>query len=127
MKIVGKGAFGNTVWVEFEPGRQALVDLDKESGPHPSRSPLGFPMIARDEITPCYGADGKLHDSLSSLRATYRPDGNPKGKRFIEIGNEKAPVFKRPEPSERERREDIKAAIEDIKYGRVKPPVTLND
>lgn len=80
------------------------------------------PAVRSDSIEPCYGADGKMHDSLASLRATYLPSGNPKGKRYTEIGNEKPPAHKRVEPGEKERRDDIKAAIEDIKNGRVPPP-----
>lgn len=84
------------------------------------------PAVRSDYIDPCYGADGKMHDSLASLRASYLPSGNPKGKRYIEIGDEKPAPYKRPVPDEKSRRDDIKAAIEDIKYGRVKPPEIAN-
>ncbi len=33
-------------------------------------------------------ADGKMYDSLSALRRTYRADGNPQGEEYIEIGNQ---------------------------------------
>lgn len=110
------------LWVEYAPGRHRLVDLNKPEPTPVARSSFPAPMIRRDDIEPCFGADGKMHDSLSSLRKTYLPSGNPKGKRYIEIGNEKPLEYKRPVSSEAEIREDVKAAIEDIKNGRVKPP-----
>jgi hypothetical protein len=115
------------VWVEYAPGRHRLVDLEKPAPTPVARSSFPAPMIIRDAIEPCYGADGQMHDSLSSLRKTYHPSGNPKGKRYIEIGEEKVPEYRKPEFDEGERREHIKAAIEDVKYGRVPPITALSD
>lgn len=70
------------------------------------------------------GADGKLHDSLASYRRSLTPEGNPKGERYLELGNEELPAFKPPEFNRRERREAIKAGIADVKAGRVPPVVT---
>lgn len=70
------------------------------------------------------GADGKLHDSLASYRHSLTPEGNPKGERYLEMGNEELPAFKPPEFDRKERREAIKAGIADVKAGRVPPVVT---
>lgn len=58
----------------------------------PARSALPCPMIGGDNMErPAWGPDGKLHTSKSSLRASYKPSGNPMGNSYIEIGNEKLP------------------------------------
>lgn len=50
---------------------------------------LAIPYFKKDQIEPCVSqADGKTYDSLSALRRTYRADGNPQGKEYVEIGNE---------------------------------------
>lgn len=81
---------------------------------------IAAPRILSDYIAPCLGADGKMHDSLASLRATYLPSGNPRGERFYELGDQKI-ENKPPEFDRKQRRDDIKAAIQDVKYGRVPP------
>lgn len=78
------------------------------------------PRVLSDYIDPVRGADGKMHDSLRALRATYLPSGNPRGERFLELGDQDI------KPAEvkidrRKRREHIRAAIEDVKNGRVAP------
>lgn len=85
-----------------------------------ARRLVSAPRILSDYIEPCLGADGKMHDSLASLRATYLPSGNPRGERFLELGDQEI------KPTEvkfdrKQRRDDIKAAIQDVKYGRVAP------
>lgn len=83
------------------------------------------PMVLSDTIEPRYGADGKLHDSLSSYRHSLTPEGNPKGERYFELGNDPLPEFKPKESTEESRRDSIKKAIADVKAGRVPPqPVT---
>lgn len=79
------------------------------------------PRVLSDYIDPCMGADGKMHDSLASLRATYLPSGNPRGERFLELGNDKIPDAPPKKFDRKQRRDDIKAAIQDVKYGRVAP------
>lgn len=81
---------------------------------------VSAPRILSDYIEPCLGADGKMHDSLASLRATYRPDGNPRGERYLELGDQeiKPTEFKF---DRKQRRDDIRAALEDVKNGRVPP------
>lgn len=89
--------------------------------------PRRAPMISRDAITPCLGMDGKMTDSLATLRRTYRADGNPQGENYTEIGNEEMrPVERKFDRAER--RDDIKAAIADVKAGKpFAPPVALGD
>lgn len=115
------------VWVEIGPGRKRLVDLNRTYTP-PKRSSFPAPAIRRDSIDPCLGADGKMHDSLASYRRSLRAEHNPRGENFIEIGNEELPEFKAPQFDRAKRRDDIRAAIADVKAGKpIAPPVTLED
>lgn len=77
-------------------------------------SPLSMPYFRQDAIQPCMGMDGKMHDTLSSYRKTLEPSGNPRGERYIELGNESLPDFKAPEFDRKKRREDIKRAISEV-------------
>lgn len=55
-----------------------------------ARSAFPTPMLRRDAIDPVLSmADGETYDSLSSLRRSYRADGNPQGIEYEELGNEK--------------------------------------
>lgn|SRR3546814_14966 len=85
------------------------------------------PRIKVDQIAPCLGMDGKIHDSLASLRRTYRADGNPQGENYVEIGDQELPAFQAPEFDRKQRRDDIRAGIEDVKNGRVAPLAVLED
>jgi len=86
---------------------------------------VSAPRLApTDAIEPIRGADGKMHDSLSGYRRTLEPGGNPKGERYLEIGNEEMPVVTK-DFDRKQRRDDIKAGIEDVRNGRVPPPVAL--
>lgn len=107
------------VWIEYAPGRKRLVDLNRADETPIASSDFPCPMIRRDAIEPCVGMDGKTHESLSSLRKSYRADGNPQGQNYIEIGNEKRPEHKPKEFDRKQRRDDLHAAIADVKYGRV--------
>ena len=90
-----------------------------------SRRMIVAPMIAAsDTIEPTWGADGRQHTSMAAYRRTLRPDGNPMGERFLEMGNERPPKWKPPEFDRRERREAIRAGIADVKAGRIAPVVT---
>jgi len=77
-------------------------------------SSLSMPYFKQDTITPCLGMDGKMHDTLSGYRKTLLPDGNPKGERYVELGNESLPDFKAPEFDRKKRRDDIRAAISSV-------------
>jgi putative FmdB family regulatory protein len=89
-----------------------------------ARRVISAPRIRSDVIEPRMGADGKLHDSLASYRRSLTPEGNRKGERYLELGNEELPAFKPPEFDRKERREAIRAGIADVKAGRVPPVVT---
>lgn len=107
------------VWLVFDDGRKCLRRIDREV--NRARSNFPAPSIRRDSIEPCMGGDRRMHDSLSSYRRSLRPDGNPFGDSFVEIGNETAKQ-ETPQFDRKQRRDDIRAAIEDVKNGRVPPP-----
>lgn len=110
------------IWLVFSDGRKLLR---KRSLLSQERVRPNFPMIGRsDTIDPVRGADGRMHTSLSTYRATLKPDGNPRGERFLELGNDELPPFKAPEFDRKTRREAIKAGIADVKAGRIPPVVT---
>jgi hypothetical protein len=113
-------------WFVFDDGRRYLRATEPRE-PCTARSSFPTPMIRNDNIDPVRGMDGKMHDSLSGLRRTYRADGNPQGENYTEIGNEEIkPVVHQFDRGQR--RDDIKAAIEDVKNGRLAPPpVILED
>lgn len=85
---------------------------------------ISAPRVVSDVIEPIRGADGKLHDSLSSYRRSLTPEGNPKGERFHELGNEPVPQYAPPKPDLEGIANAVKAGIEDVKNGRVPPVVT---
>lgn len=100
-------------------GDQQCCDCGK-----PAERLVSAPRVISDTIDPIRGADGKMHTSISSYRHSLTPDGNPRGERFTEMGNQELPAFEAPKFDRRERREHIKAGIEDVKNGRVPPVVT---
>ncbi len=114
------------VWVEVSPGRKRLVNLNRPVGIAPARSNFPAPAIRRDSIDPVRGADGKMHDSLSSYRKTLEPSGNPRGERYIELGNEELKP-KTYDFDPKQRRDDIRAAMADVKNGNVPPLTILED
>lgn len=111
-------------WFIYDNGRQYL--RKREPAEPVARSSLPFPMIAKDTIEPTRGPDGRMHESLSSYRRSLRPDGNPQGERYIELGDESMKTVEQP-IDRRQRRDDIKAAIEDVRNGRVPPLTVLED
>lgn len=75
-------------WFALPNGRS--VYRKAEQPPRGERSGFPCPTFKKDSIEPVVSmADGKTYDSLSSLRRTYRADGNPQGVEYIEVGNEK--------------------------------------
>lgn len=113
-------------WVEVSPGRKRLVELNRPRGIPPARSDFPCPAIRSDSIDPVCGADGKMHDSLSSYRKTLLPENNPKGERYFELGDSELEA-KTYDYDPKQRRDDIRAAMEDVKNGNVPPPVFLED
>ncbi len=61
-----------------------------------------------------------------SCAGLYRPDGNPAGKEYIEVGNENISDFKRPERDRKADRAAIERAISDVENGNA-PPVLTTD
>lgn len=73
-------------WFTLSNGRQVYRSVPT---PAQARSDLPTPYFKKDQIDLCQSqADGKWYDSLSELRRTYRADGNPQGKEYVEVGNE---------------------------------------
>ena len=80
-----------------------LVPAEEYVRPTPNRSSLPAPHLLRDEMPPTQSMlDGKLYDSKSRLRQTYRAAG------VVEVGND---VHMTPPAPKRPRREDVKAAV----------------
>lgn len=105
-----------------------LAEYDKPQScdcGRPATRTISAPRLLRDHIDPCLGMDGKMHDSLSSLRRTYRADGNPQGENYIELGNEELPTVQY-DFDRGKRREAIKRGMADVKAGRI-PPVATGD
>lgn len=107
-------------WYTLDNGRQ--VYRAAPTAVQHQRSSFPCPRLIKDEIEPTWGADGKQYTSMSAYRSTLRPDGNPRGERFIEYGNEKIPEYEAPQFDKAQRIETIKQAIHDVENGNV--PVT---
>lgn len=99
-------------------GRQVYraVPSERSAG---AGSDFPCPRFSKDEIEPTWGADGKQYTSMSAYRRTLLPDGNPRGERFIEYGNEPIPQYEAPQFDEAQRVETIKQAIHDVESGNV--------
>lgn len=93
---------------------KTISELVREHRVKMGASSLSCPYFRQDTIDPCMGMDGKMHDTLSGYRKTLLPSGNPKGERYVELGNDSLPDFKAPKFDRKKRREDIKRAISDI-------------
>ncbi|WP_278368654.1 hypothetical protein [Acetobacter orientalis] len=75
----------------FDNGRGGKT-FRRVRAPNLNRSNLPCPMLITDTIEPMQSmADGKFYTSKHALRRTYRADGNPQGKEFIEVGNDQKP------------------------------------
>lgn len=76
-------------WFDDGRGRQVFRRVHK---PNLHRSDLPCPMLIMDTIDPVQSmADGNFYTSKQALRRTYRADGNPQGKEFVEVGNDQKP------------------------------------
>lgn len=87
---------------------------------------LSAPRLISDSIDPCLGPDGKMHDSLASYRRSLLPENNPKGERYTEIGNERLKPIEH-KFDRKQRRDDIRAGLEDVRNGRVPSMAILED
>ncbi|MEL6758103.1 MAG: hypothetical protein AAFP81_16855 [Pseudomonadota bacterium] len=71
-----------------------------------SRSELPSPMLIRDEMSPLMGMhDGKMYDSKSALRASYKAHG------VIEVGNDSSVMKPQPRKPKRPDRKSIRDSI----------------
>lgn len=91
-----------------------------------ARRLVSAPMVVSDSIEPIRGADGKMHDSRASYQHSLTPEGNAKGERYFELGTDEL-KHKTYEYDEGQRRDDIRAGLEDVKNGRVPPVAILED
>jgi hypothetical protein len=112
-------------WIEVSPGRSVFRKIN--DGPAPQRSHLPTPRIIRDFDAPVQSmADGKWYSSKRGLAASHKASGNPHGQEFIELGNEEMPWVEH-KTDEKQLRDDIRAAVEDVKNGNVPPVLMLDD
>lgn len=103
-------------WYKLDDGRDVYRFPPK---PVAAKSEFPMPMIRFDTIDPIQSqADGKMYDSLSALRKTYKADGNPQGKDYIEVGNEDTTKFEKPKRDTTKALEAIERAEADIIAGR---------
>lgn len=92
-------------WFDLDDGRSVFR---KEETHQPKRSQLSCPMIAQDTMEPVQSMlDGKMYDSKSKLRSTYRAAG------MVEVGND--PARLRPRKRSKPDRAAIKTSIEKAK------------
>lgn len=92
-----------------------------------ARSDLATPMIISDFAEPVQSmANGKWYTSKRALAASHKASGNPHGQDFIELGNESMPWVEH-RPSEKQLDHDIRAAVVDVKAGRLPEVMTLDD
>ena len=88
----------------------------------PAQRQLSAPRVVCDTIAPIMGADGKLHDTMSGYRHSLTPAGNPKGERYLELGNEALPTYQPPKSDKAAIADAVRAGMADVKAGRI-PPV----
>jgi hypothetical protein len=91
-----------------------LIDFSKEivverkPRPEPKRSDMPCPRIASDIMAPVQSqVDGKMYDSKSAIRASYRATGH------IEVGNDPARLkpFEAPKTDRRVIKQTVEKAI----------------
>lgn len=103
-------------WFDVGNGRKIWRTIPE---PCEARSNFPVPYMKFDRIEPVQSqADGKIYDSLSALRATYREDGNPQHIRYEEVGNEDLTKVPMPKRDDKKALEAIERAESDIIAGR---------
>lgn len=109
-------------------GKMTMVRKDEAARPRSAVSDLPAPMIISDRFDkPVMSmASGQLCESRSELRRTYRPDGNPQGKTYVEVGEEDITHFEPPKRDRKADRDAIERAISDVESGNA-PPVLTTD
>ena len=114
-------------WYDLGDGRKVFRARPKLMG---RRSDLATPYFHKDKIEPVQSmADGKWYDSMSSLRKTYRADGNPQGKEYVEIGNDSVlnDTWTPKQATEQDRANAVTKAEQQVASGTVPPIVNLSD
>lgn len=117
-------------WIELENGRSAYRRIRHEPS---KRSHLPCPMVISDSFdAPVKSmADGRMYTSKAALRATYRPDGNPRGIAFEEVGNDAFYCNPAPKPRPKPDRAAIKEAVQKaeaaISSGDIPPEARIPD
>jgi len=82
-------------WI-WHPVEKRLVPADEYVRPQTARSDLPAPTIIADHMKPVQSMlDGKMYDSKSALRGTYKAAG------VEELGNDAPTTWKRPEPDKK--------------------------
>lgn len=112
-------------WFTRGNGRLVYRKVERElRGP---RSDLPAPSLLRDFDTPVQSmADGKWYTSKRALSRSAKAAHNPHGQDFIELGNEEMP-FVEHKTDEKQLRDDMHAAMADVKAGRVPDVLMLDD
>ena len=91
-------------YVVDKAGKLIPADIYYANKPRGQRSGLPVPMILSDTMEPVQSMlDGKLYDSKSALRATYRQAG------VVEVGND---VATKPPPKPKPDRKAVRASVE---------------
>lgn len=83
-----------------------LVPADEYQRPTGKRSNLGCPMIVGDTMQPVQSMlDGKMYDSKSALRATYKAAG------VVEVGNDSSVTAPKPRARPKPDRKAVKETV----------------
>lgn len=103
-------------WYKLENGRSVYRAVPTSSA---EKSDFPVPYMRQDSIDPVMShADGKMYDSISALRRTYKADGNPQGVNYLEVGNEDMTKSTPPQRDNKKAIEAIERAEADIIAGR---------
>lgn len=75
-------------------------------------APVCLPQIMRSDDTPPLRsmADGKIYTSKAAMRESYKAANNPRGKEFVEVGNETQYLTPNHKPKTADK-EDIALAV----------------
>jgi hypothetical protein len=111
-------------WFDCGNGRKVYRRVPEQKQ---GRSDLACPMLIRDFDEPVQSmADGKWYTSKRALSRSARAAHNPHGQDFIEVGNDQMP-FVEHKSSEKQLRDDIRAAKTDLDAGWRPEVVALDD
>jgi len=90
-------------WYKLPDGREVYR---KPPRLNTKRSGLGAPLLIRDDMDPVQSQlDGKMYDSKSALRATYKAAG------VVEVGNDSSAFEPQAMPKSGPDRSEVKATV----------------